>query len=165
MGEAIAFLDFEASGLSQASWPIEWGLARSDRPVASGLIAPAATWSEAAWSHRSAAIHKIPRESLAFGDSPERALARLEAAARDALVFSDAPDFDNFWLARLAEAAGRPAAFGVLDWALALGPALRHPQFAAVLESAQARAPRTHRAGPDARHMLEVFLLSRSLGA
>jgi hypothetical protein len=159
----FAFLDFEASSLSPESWPIEWGVARCDAPVASGLIAPAPTWPDKAWSLRSAGVHKISRGSLASADPPHRALTRLEAAVRGALVFSDAPDFDNLWLARLAEAAGRPPAFGILDWTLALGPALRHPLFPGIVDSADRRAPRTHRAGPDARHMLEVYLMSRAL--
>lgn len=61
------FIDFEASSLSEQSWPIEVGLARLEGKrvvIESKLIRPRPDWSEFDWNEKSAAVHGIPRSDL-----------------------------------------------------------------------------------------------------
>jgi DNA polymerase III epsilon subunit-like protein len=65
--EKFATLDFEASSLSQESWPIEVGLSwLTDGEVQtwSTLIRPAANWELSDWAPQSAAVHGIALEEL-----------------------------------------------------------------------------------------------------
>ncbi len=104
----LLFLDFEASSLSPASWPVEIGWAW----IAGGrvrsratLIAPRPAWSLADWSEGAARVHGIP-----LGDVLDGAPADDVAAATDAFaafeVVSDNAAWEQRWLDRLRE--GRP---------------------------------------------------------
>ena len=74
----MLFVDFEASGLSGGSWPIELGLAwieRGKARSASRLIRPHPSWPEAVWSAESAEMHRIPRRALDRAWPAERVAA------------------------------------------------------------------------------------------
>ncbi len=61
----FATLDFEASSLSQKSWPIEIGLAWLDGGEVqtwSTLIRPEQDWNLSDWAPQSAAVHGITLE-------------------------------------------------------------------------------------------------------
>ena len=106
----VIFIDFEASSLSQSSWPIEAGIARIEpdgRIVAEArLIRPHADWPEDDWSAVSAHVHNIPRAALDAAE-PAEAVARwlIYRIGRTTPV-SDAPEFDQRWLDRLTATVG-----------------------------------------------------------
>lgn len=161
MTQPIVFLDFEASGLFGRTWPVEAGYATSSGLEDAFLIARHETWSLEDWDRKSAQIHGISLEDLAAeGLSADVALARLEAGISDALVVSDAPDFDNHWLGMLAEATGRKAGFTIRDWTIVLPTAQSPEDLGALLARARAQETRLHRAAADARVMRAVWKAS-----
>jgi hypothetical protein len=101
------FLDFEASSLSQESYPIEVGWAGEDSSGETHLIRPAPGWSD--WDASAEAIHHIGREMLLNQGEPHEAVARrvLEALGPHD-VYVTAPSWDGMWLSKLLRAAGLP---------------------------------------------------------
>lgn len=156
----IVFIDFEASALLDASWPIEVGYASSAGEEDGFLIARDASWSLEQWDRRSEAVHGISLADLEHGLSPSEALARLEGGVRDALVVCDAPAFDNFWLHRLADAAGRQPAFIIRDWCDVLPTGQSPEELAELTDTARAKEKVRHRALPDARVLRAIWAAS-----
>ena len=104
---AIAFVDVEASGLGPYSWPIEVGWAFHGEAPRSVLIRPAEGWPMQAWEKSAESLHRIaPDQLLAEGRDALDVALGLNAALGRATVYSDAPDYDSFWLFRLYTAAG-----------------------------------------------------------
>ena len=103
----IVFLDFEASSLSDDSYPIEVAWAGEDGSSEQHLIRPAPDWSD--WSGAAEAVHKIPRERLLAEGEPHEEVARraLEALAPHG-VFVTAPSWDGKWMSVLLRSAGLP---------------------------------------------------------
>lgn len=102
------FIDFEASSLSHASYPIEVGWSDASGVVESWLISPAgiADWNE--WNTESERVHGIAhQELLAEGQSPLWVCRRIEEVLGGATLYSDAPPFETMWLERLFAACGR----------------------------------------------------------
>ncbi|MEH6505987.1 MAG: hypothetical protein V7786_06870 [Sulfitobacter litoralis] len=157
--EQFATLDFEASSLSENSWPIEVGLSwlvAGEVRTWSGLIRPAIEWKLADWSPHSAVVHGIPIEDLA--DAPHaRDIARglLEQLGGRTLV-SDAPEFESRWLSRLMKAALMDVTPAIEDYhrvsfANFSGLALD------MLYEALERRPVPHRAGPDSARLVHAW--------
>lgn len=161
MTQPIVFLDFEASGLFGRTWPVEAGYASSGGGEDAFLIARHESWSLADWDRKSAQIHGISLEDLAAeGLAADVALARLEAGVGDALVVSDAADFDNHWLGMMAEAVGRPARFEVRDWNVVLPTGQSYEDRKPLFAEARSHERRLHRAAADARVMRAVWKAS-----
>jgi hypothetical protein len=101
------FLDFEASSLSDASYPIEAGWAGEDGSCETHLIRPAPGWTD--WDPTAEAIHGLSRARLIAEGEPHDAVARhaLEALAPHE-VFVSAPSWDGKWMSVLLRAAGLP---------------------------------------------------------
>ena len=156
----IAFIDLEASGLGPKSWPIEIGWGFVNWPVRDLLIKPADDWSLTAWEKSAEDLHGISIDELLIKGTPvlEAALI-LNAAFANAEVYSDAPDYDGFWLYRLFEAAGVRANFKLHDLAALLEP-LASSSPAELVKKAEQRQPHTHRAGQDVRHMQALYELA-----
>ncbi|MEM8771944.1 MAG: hypothetical protein AAGD92_09885 [Pseudomonadota bacterium] len=162
---AIAFLDLEASGLGAGSWPIEVGWCFEQGAPETLLIAPDASWSDAAWDPQAEALHGLTLEKLrAKGASPEAVCKRINAAIGDALVYSDAPDWDGFWLYRLFGSAKVRQRFNLLDFSDLL-TACPADQINAARAKADALAPHQHRAAADVRHMRMIYRLLTGGGA
>jgi len=156
----LAFIDFEASGLGPFSWPIEVGWALDDGLTDAVLISPAPSWSMEAWDPRAERLHGIsPRTLTDLGRDPAEACERIEAALAGRAVYSDAPDWDGFWMLRLFQAAGRRCEIRLLDFARAM-PALTEPEKTRLLQQADRLAPRRHRASEDALHLLTIHRLA-----
>jgi hypothetical protein len=159
-GRQIAFIDLEASGLGPKSWPIEIGWGFVGWPVRSMLIKPSENWSLEAWEKSAEDLHGIsPDILIREGTPPLEAALVLNAAFNNADVYSDAPDYDGFWLYRLYEAAGVRANFKLLDLSSLLEP-LATSSPAELVAKAQAKEPHTHRAGQDVRHMQVLYQLA-----
>ncbi|MCW3783012.1 3'-5' exonuclease [Defluviimonas salinarum] len=79
----IAFIDFEASGLSAGSWPIEVGLSRFGDGTGittwSSLVRPEPDWSLDDWSKAAEGVHGLSLGSLA--DAPRATSFSASVAA------------------------------------------------------------------------------------
>ena len=156
----MAFLDLEASGLAARSWPVEVGWAFSDGRSESFLIQPDASWTDDAWDPNAELLHGISREALKRdGVDVREGARRLNAALAGARVYSDAADWDGFWLFRLFSAAGTRQSFSLLDFSRLVRP-LAGVREEAILARAARLAPRRHRAEADARHLMTLWRLA-----
>ena len=157
----MLFLDFEASGLGEGSWPIELGLAwieQGKTRAASRLIRPHADWDEDAWSAESAEVHRIPRPALDRAWPAERVAAWAAERMAGQVVVADAPEFDGLWLRTLfAIAPGLAAPPRLADFdamvATHFGEAGVRRVYGALDE-----VPNPHRAGPDAQRLAQAWL-------
>ena len=156
----LLFVDFEASSLSQASWPIEVGVAWIEEGRArswSSLIRPAVEWPAEDWSIASEAVHGIKRSELERAPAAEDVAAEFLQRCRGKILISDMPEFESRWAARLVETVGGPAEmrfqhFDTVAWHFFDGLAL---------DTVYERLERTktwHRAGSDAERMAKALL-------
>ena len=156
----VAFVDVEASGLGPYSWPIEVGWAIGAEPPRSVLVRPAEGWSMQAWEKSAEALHRIPPDRLlAEGRDALDVALGLNAALGACTVYSDAPDYDSFWLFRLYDAAGVRPNYRLADLADLLTPLWRGAPDALVRE-ATVRAPHTHRAAADVAHLQAMHAIA-----
>jgi len=156
----LAFVDFEASGLGARSWPIEVGWSFDDSVTESFLISPAPEWAMDAWDERAEALHGVTLSMLSdLGVHPVRACERMSAALAGREVYSDAPDWDSFWMMRLYAAAGRQCDIRLLDFSRVM-PHLEADEKAALIARADRMAPRRHRAAEDALHLQTLWRLA-----
>jgi hypothetical protein len=157
---ATAFIDLEASGLGARSWPVEIGWAFADGTADSFLVRPDPSWTDDAWDRRAESLHGISREILEReGIDARDACLRLNAALGGVKVFSDAPDWDGFWLFRLFSASGVRQAFQIQDFGRLVRP-LAGVREEALLARAARIAPRRHRAKADALHLQTLYRLA-----
>jgi hypothetical protein len=105
----VMVLDFEASGLSAASYPIEVGVCLWRSPADplegwSTLIRPTDDWlRNGEWSVASQNIHGIDRGELDGGLTPTDTVAIFDGildAAHDRMVWVDGGPFDLHWAQR-----------------------------------------------------------------
>src|SRR5262249_41640128 len=102
---APCFLDFEASSLSDKSYPIEVAWNFEDGSIESHLISPAEVSEWTDWSQESERIHGISRtELLSSGESPVAIGSRISEFLPGRALYSDAPDFDGGWMSVLFSA-------------------------------------------------------------
>lgn len=172
------FLDFEASSLSDDSYPIEVGWVFEDGWTESHLIRPAPQWVD--WDASAEALHRISRATLeASGTSHEAVAHRLLEALGEHTVYANAPSWDGKWLSVLFRAAGIPrhamrlrdtdeayaeAAVGALSASMPVKVAtsLAAEIVGQVLDAA-AQRPVGHRALADAEQQRQIFLEVRRL--
>ncbi len=158
----LAFVDFEASGLGSRSWPIEVGWAFADGVGESFLISPAPEWSMDFWDPKAESMHGISPKMLSdLGVDAARACDRMSVALQGCDVYSDAPDWDAFWMMRLFDAAGRRPTIRLREFT-GLMPALGSAEKSALLAKADRLAPRRHRAAEDALHLVMIYQLAQA---
>jgi hypothetical protein len=113
-----------------------------------------------AWDPKAERLHGItPRMLADLGVDPAAACERLDAALAGLTVYSDAPDWDSFWMLRLYKAAERRCEIRLQDFARAM-PALTPAGKAKLLQQADRLAPRRHRAAEDALHLRMIHRLA-----
>jgi len=101
------FLDFEASSLADASYPIEVGWVFEDGEGESRLIRPAPDWTD--WDCDAARVHGLSRETLdAQGAAHDVVARRMVEALSGHDLFASAPSWDGKWLSVLLRRAGLP---------------------------------------------------------
>lgn len=158
--DAIAFIDLEASGLGPRSWPIEVGWCFPEGIASAFLIQPHEDWPLDEWDKRAEALHGIAYDDLAKkGANIKDICGKLNNALAGKIVYSDAPDWDGFWLFRLFQAAKMRQRFTLFDF----GDLLRRiagDTLWTISERANEVHPHNHRAGDDVRHMLAVYQLA-----
>lgn len=163
------FIDFEASGLHVDSFPVEIGWC-DPVDVDTGhdyLIKPTAAWLATRWDPAAERIHGIDRDRLCEqGKSPSTVVKALRQAAAGHRLYSDNVGHDERWLETLCRAARFQPGDDFKIWCanllfrdLAVGRGLDLPD---VTRKAKQRAPITHRAADDARHLATVYRLLMS---
>jgi DNA polymerase III epsilon subunit-like protein len=105
--DMIVFIDFEASSLSKASYPVEVGWVFDDGQDSSCLIRPASDWTD--WSSEAEAIHGISRKELQQDGKPVATVAQMMFDTLSGHeLFASAPSWDGKWLSTLLRAGGLP---------------------------------------------------------
>lgn len=107
----IYFVDLEASSLSKGSFPIEIAWVDQLGHGESYLIRPSEAWLDGGrgWSFQSERVHGISLPLLLTDGAPIERVTRRAAAvlsSEEAVVASDAPEFDRYWLQMLLEVGG-----------------------------------------------------------
>lgn len=101
------FLDFEASSLSDQSYPVEVAWVFQDGRTESHLIRPAPGWID--WNPQAESIHGLSRALLAEEGQPYDDVAvRMIEVLSDHDLFASAPSWDGKWLSVLLRGAGLP---------------------------------------------------------
>lgn len=151
------FIDFEASSLSGKSYPIEVAWSDLEGNIESWLIDPRHypdDWTD--WDPSSERLHGLSRAYLAeHGKPPLTVAQRMNAQLRDQRLYSDAPEYDGFWLRRLYEAAGLKAAFELADATKLLHSV--YPEYVRFSENAREKAGGVHRATFDVNYLVELY--------
>lgn len=111
----MIFLDFEASSLSDASYPVEVGWC--DHALTKGwsaIIKSHPAWTE--WGAAAEQLHGLMRERIEHdGLLAAEVMGRLNADLAGLEIVSDNPEWEQFWLSRLAAAAGVSPAFTIAE--------------------------------------------------
>jgi hypothetical protein len=102
-----AFLDFEASSLSDDSYPIEVAWVFEDGAAETHLIRPAPSWTD--WDPRAASTHGYGRAVLLVdGEAHDAVARRLVERLTGHALFASAPSWDGKWLSVLLRSADFP---------------------------------------------------------
>jgi DNA polymerase-3 subunit epsilon len=155
----LLFLDFEASSLSPASWPVELGYAWIERGRVRSratLIAPRADWSMDDWSDVAARVHGIPLAAIRAGAPADAVAAETDRFAGFEVV-SENPAWEQRWLDRLR--GERTPHIAVRPLRAALRERLDDAG-ASAAAAALFRSGAPHRAGPDAERMARAWLIA-----
>ena len=156
----MLFLDFEASGLGEGSWPIELGLAWIEKErarAASRLIRPHPSWPEDAWSAESAEVHRIPRRALDRAWPAERVATWAAERMAGQVVVADAPEFDGYWLRTLFATTPGLVTPRLADFDRLVATHFGEAGVRRVYAALDA-VPTPHRAGPDAQRLAQAWL-------
>ncbi|MCP1674193.1 hypothetical protein J2T57_001295 [Natronocella acetinitrilica] len=157
---ALHLIDIEASSLSDRSYPIEVGYQIDGEAPVACLVNPelCEDWDD--WDAQSEQIHGIPRERLAReGRDPLLVARALNRALSGLTVYSDARDYDHFWLERLFEQTPYTMDFEVgclRQYIKRAGGA----QALALFEAMEAGDDRRHRAAED---VIDIRALTRAV--
>lgn len=162
------FLDFEASSLASASYPIEVAWSLPDGTIESHLISPAGIERWTDWSAQAERLHGISRtQLLAEGQSPAWICRRLNEQLAGQIVYTDAPEYDQTWLDELFSACWGGAPSFVLASADELLLGMLGPRFpkradavrelAAIKDEVRQRLPQRHRARWDVGLLVQLW--------
>lgn len=168
----LMVLDFEASGLSADSYPIEVGVCLWRSPADplegwSTLIRPTGDWlRDGEWSVASQTIHGIDRGDLDGGLTPTDTVSILDSlldCAHDRTVWVDGGPFDLHWAKRLAAASSAPLRMKIGDFD-ALAGRLGPDGYRDLVKFID-RSPIPHRARADAERMVQAIAHGLGFGA
>lgn len=169
------FLDFEASSLSDASYPIEIAWVFEHGISETHLIRPAPGWTD--WGGEAKSIHKIERHVLLSDGEDHAEVARHMVEVLDGHdLLATAPSWDGKWLSVLLRAAGLPrhrlrlrdteeaqreTAIAILTDVMVEGTAEKAAEDIVRGVAADTEAPPRHRALQDAEAERQRWLLVR----
>ncbi len=112
------------------------------------------------WDPAAERLHGISAKMLSdLGVNASLACDRMSAALASCDVYSDAPDWDAFWMMRLFEAAGRKMHFRLKDFGQLMS-ALSREEKNELIRKADRLAPRHHRAAEDVLHLVTIYRLA-----
>jgi hypothetical protein len=105
-------IDVEASGLQNASYPIEVGVALAGGEKFCHLIKPLDSWVH--WDQKAEQVHNISQKTLfEHGDSVTDVANALNELLSDKVLYTDGWVVDKPWLTMLFHAANLPMKFSV----------------------------------------------------
>ena len=106
------FIDFEANGLDEGTYPIEVGFTLGEETY-SFLIKPITKWSNHSWDeYAEDFIHHISRDMLiSDGKDPIFIAQFLNDKLGNSVIYSDAWNYDMAWLNQLFDAASMKPTF------------------------------------------------------
>ncbi|MDK9790149.1 hypothetical protein [Vibrio sp. D431a] len=115
--QTLTFLDVEASGLDDESYPIQIGWIDTNGDYDEFLINPETASSWTYWNKiAEKKYHGLTRERcVKEGLSIFDAAQRLNRLLRGVVVTSDAPDYDTFWIIKLMNECGCEPSFCIQD--------------------------------------------------
>ena len=157
--ERFAAVDFEASSLSQESWPIEVGLSWLDIGEVrtwSTLIRPAPSWELADWAPKSAEVHGIALDTLQNAPAVAKVAGDLIEHLDGRVLVSDAPDFETRWLCKLMKAGGRATTPTIEDYHRISFVNFSGMALDMLYETLE-RRPAPHRADPDSAGLVNAW--------
>jgi len=173
------FLDCEASSLSDKSYPIEIAFSDENKKIESHLINPYSYPNDYTdWEPEAQAIHGLSRAYLSEHGKHYRPVAkRLNTILSGKKVYTDAPDFDEFWCSRLFGAANIKCQFTFYDinellkkllpceyWFMDMMTHTMHIQN--IKEQARKNCGlEAHRASNDVAYLIELYKLAKENGA
>jgi len=149
-------IDVEASGLQNASYPIEVGVALAGGEKFCHLIKPLDSWVH--WDQEAEEVHNISQQTLfEHGDSVLDVANALNQLLKDKVLYTDGWVVDKPWLTMLFHSAQLPMLFRVSPIELILS----EPQMAIWHETKDALLEETnitrHRASNDAWVVQETY--------
>jgi hypothetical protein len=160
------FIDFEASGLHAASYPIEIGWCDPEHPDAAQvhLIRPTPAWLATPWDERAERIHGIELDRLCLvGEPVAHVLSALRAAAAEHRLYADDVEYDGRWLLALCRATRFQPGEELKVWSASILfrdlANRRGMDLTGFRARARQLAPVTHRADQDARYLGTVYRL------
>ena len=165
MSDYPCFIDFEASGLTNSTYPIEVAWNLPDGTIRSFLIRREPSWTY--WDTTAAHLHGISREELdTKGVSPTEICAVMAKDLAGCELYADGGIEDELWLTQLLRAGGVSACpFRLRDFDLTRIFRNTHiDERHRIGEEAWKLAGRRHRAGNDVRFFLEFIRLGREAG-
>ena len=158
------FLDTEASSLTGKSYPIEiaWNVPSGE--IECYLISPYLYPREYDdWSPGAQAAHGLSREFLMKnGEAPIYVAERMNNALSNQKVYTNAPDFDGFWIRRLFNAVDINMSIQFMDTKLLFNYFCSDPSLIKV--AARKRAGGIHRATFDVKYLIEMYRLCIGYG-
>lgn len=168
MSKRPIVIDVEASGLHPDSFPLSvaWGSTLDN--IEHHLIRPEAAWLAFthAWDPAAERLHGLSRARLDTEGKPALWVAqRLATVLADSVIYSDAPEHDRSWLARLHECTGVPQCYRIVHIDQQL-PRLYHTErnphaYYALREHAFARCKaRRHSADGDVSALLTLLQIA-----
>ncbi len=177
MTDIPLFMDFEASGLSPESYPIQVAWSAADGSVTECWFiepAPAYGWAlEEAWDASAERVHGIPFATLLEQGKPAALIAaRMNEQLGGQIIYVDGGAFDQIWCGQLFAAADLEQLFVIGDyWDLILEilPPSQTRQSGwqyALQDAAWKRVQlssggRRHHADTDVRYLVELYRIAQ----
>ena len=155
----LAFIDVEASGLNEGSFPIEIGWAVLGGTAGGLLIRPDATWLHDAWDELAEEQHGISWTALLDTGLPtDEVVACLsQVLPAGTLALTDAFEWDSYWVECLFDVAPQARRFQLGDFWRSLAIATDSAGVATA-RRLDAIIPRAHRARQDAEHLRDLWI-------
>jgi len=175
MKKTPSFLDFEASSLTSAAYPIEVAWSLPDGSVESYLISPEGVDKWTDWSLEAQNVHGISRQELAAeGQPPAWVCQRMYQQLLGEAIYTDSPYYDGLWLTELFSVGwdSRPEfeLFHVDNLLVStvcpniVGRVQGLARIEEMKEEARSRIGKQHRAEWDVMYLVELWKLANEGG-
>lgn len=156
----VRFIDFEATGLDEASRPIEVAWSQPDGAIESHLInEPGIDWDDGE-VREAMAMHGITPAMLEQQGRPARwVVGRMRKVLRPGVLYSDGPSLDADWLAKLfamVGESGEPYEVRSINELSAISR-LDDAAFGELRMRAQRQVGSTHRAAADVASLVVLY--------
>lgn len=163
------FVDVEASSFAGDSYPIEIAWNMPDSKIENHLINPYCIKEWIDWDPASQAVHGLSRNYLSNNGEPPLSVAkRMNKVLSGCDVYSDAAEYDAFWIDQLFKVTGLIREFSVRDFYSLLPNEITNGYFMSnnsVLSKYQEKARKragvaAHRASHDVKYLVELYMMT-----